>query len=458
MVLACELLGMDVALVESLDGDHAVRADGTPAPEVRGLGELLRRSWCGRVRERGLLLVPEVQLEADLAAEPVTGALGLQAFAGVLLHDAAGHPVGTLCVLGHLPHASLNTRDGDVLQALGVVVAEQLQALRSPLVPRQRHEPALGEVAETLARAEDLEQLSRPLLEALHDLTGLGSTYLTAVRDGVQELRFTRNARPDFAMPEGLLVPWEDTLCKRALDEGRPCTTDVPRVWGDSDAARALGIQTYVSVPVTLSDGQLWGTLCGADSTVATDLEEHLPTMRLFARLIAAEVERTAAVARERATAARARAEADTDALTHCAARRVVEPWLTSHLDGLGGDEAVVVVYADVDRFKQVNDEHGHAAGDAVLVEVGRRLRAAARPGDLVARLGGDEFVVAARTSRQHAAALAGRVADQLSFALAWGEEPLEVRCSVGFAHSDGHDAQALLAAADADMYAVKRR
>ena len=52
------------------------------------------------------------------------------------------------------------------------------------------------------------------------------------------------------------------------------------------------------------------------------------------------------------------------------------------------------VLFLDLDDFKAINDEHGHAAGDAVLVAVADRIAAAVRPGDLAARLGGDEFAV----------------------------------------------------------------
>ena len=104
-------------------------------------------------------------------------------------------------------------------------------------------------------------------------MTGLASTYLTVVHtdDELQEIRYALNTRDDFELPEGMFVPWEDTLCKRALDEDRPCTTDVPAVWGDHDAARTLGLQVYISVPVETPDGKLWGTLCAADSSTVDD-------------------------------------------------------------------------------------------------------------------------------------------------------------------------------------------
>lgn len=70
-----------------------------------------------------------------------------------------------------------------------------------------------------------------------------------------------------------------------------------------------------------------------------------------------------------------------------------------------------VVMVVDLDRFKQVNDRHGHAAGDAVLVEVARRLQANLRDGDLLARIGGEEFlVVLPGSSREDARRVATRL------------------------------------------------
>jgi diguanylate cyclase (GGDEF)-like protein len=93
-----------------------------------------------------------------------------------------------------------------------------------------------------------------------------------------------------------------------------------------------------------------------------------------------------------------------------------------------------------------------------VLVEVGRRLREAARPDDLVARLGGDEFLVAARLPALAAPAVEARLRDLLSFELSWQGEAMAVAVSVGCTTSRGGEASDLLAAADRSMYARKRR
>ena len=106
----------------------------------------------------------------------------------------------------------------------------------------------LTQLSSSVSSARTLEDLTRPMLEMLEAVTGLESTYLTRIdlEQGLQHILYARNVRR-LQIPEGLAVPWGDTLCKRALDEGRVYTDNVAECWGDSDAARELGIQTYVS-------------------------------------------------------------------------------------------------------------------------------------------------------------------------------------------------------------------
>ena len=119
------------------------------------------------------------------------------------------------------------------------------------------------------------------------------------------------------------------------------------------------------------------------------------------------------------------------------------------------------VLYIDLDAFKPINDQHGHAAGDAVLVEIAGRLRESLRDTDsLASRLGGDEFVVLLRDldSPDAVKRIAARLADRIS--QPYRVEGATVRCgaSVGAAlSSDGYATpDAMLQAADARMYEVK--
>ena len=149
---------------------------------------------------------------------------------------------------------------------------------------------------------------------------------------------------------------------------------------------------------------------------------------------------------------------ADHDSLTGLLNRRALLAKLDSVVDDSYAHE-IVVLFCDLDGFKQVNDRIGHAAGDQVLIEVARRMERALRPGDLVGRLGGDEFVVVLpqadiETSEGICAQIRALVTEPI-FA---GDELIEVDVSIGYATTGDHPtASRLLATADDAMYAVKR-
>ncbi|MBI2277958.1 MAG: EAL domain-containing protein [Dechloromonas sp.] len=114
----------------------------------------------------------------------------------------------------------------------------------------------------------------------------------------------------------------------------------------------------------------------------------------------------------------------------------------------------------DLDRFKQVNDTLGHAAGDALLVEVARRLRGSLRESDIVARLGGDEFVVALTDVKDQTAAsrTAEKLLDTLCRPYLIEGRGLNLGASLGLAlyPNDGNSAETLMKNADTAMYQAK--
>ena len=119
------------------------------------------------------------------------------------------------------------------------------------------------------------------------------------------------------------------------------------------------------------------------------------------------------------------------------------------------------LLYLDLDRFKPVNDEHGHPAGDALLKAVAGRLRHALRPNDLVARLGGDEFAVLLPSLGHSgdAGAVAAKLVRALSAPFGIDELQLQIGVSVGFCVAPGGqaDMEAMVAQADAKLYEAKR-
>ncbi len=144
------------------------------------------------------------------------------------------------------------------------------------------------------------------------------------------------------------------------------------------------------------------------------------------------------------------------DALTGLSNRQLFNDRLAHALAGPCGT-AVDVLLLDLDDFKEVNDIHGHHAGDQMLIEVGRRLRACVRPSDVVARLGGDEFVVLLVGSLD-ADAAAARIVESLNAPVWIDGTMLRPSLSLGLASisEDAVHASELLRRADIAMYAAK--
>ncbi len=121
--------------------------------------------------------------------------------------------------------------------------------------------------------------------------------------------------------------------------------------------------------------------------------------------------------------------------------------------------ERVAVVFLDLDEFKEINDSLGHAAGDAVIVQMGSRLRLTLRDCDTAARLGGDEFAILLENVRddQELMEIARRLADALSRPVLVEGREVDLRASIGIAEAqEGESAEDLLRNADVAMYHAK--
>ena len=126
-------------------------------------------------------------------------------------------------------------------------------------------------------------------------------------------------------------------------------------------------------------------------------------------------------------------------------------------------DSSLALLFLDVNDFKDINDVHGHAAGDQVLRMIARRLQGCVRETDTVARMGGDEFTVLLTDIQSQ-----GDVYEKVAQILAVLAEPPDAdssvltmpSCSIGIAcyPADGEDADTLLSHADDDMYRIKRQ
>lgn len=129
--------------------------------------------------------------------------------------------------------------------------------------------------------------------------------------------------------------------------------------------------------------------------------------------------------------------------------------------DALASGLQVAVVMLDLDGFKLINDNHGHAAGDEVLRIIAARMTHALRTGDVLGRLGGDEFACLLQDAGGPAdlAVLAGKLDTSIALPMLVGGHRLSLRASLGLAvsPSDGSSVDTLLTHADEAMYRAKR-
>jgi diguanylate cyclase (GGDEF)-like protein/PAS domain S-box-containing protein len=163
---------------------------------------------------------------------------------------------------------------------------------------------------------------------------------------------------------------------------------------------------------------------------------------------------------------ARMRAEltrrATFDELTGCYNRASIMDALEENIASGERQAERAVVFVDLDLFKTINDEHGHAAGDELLSSVAQRLQGVVRDGDMVGRIGGDEFLAVCPDigGPEQAMKLAERLAQAQREAVrvaAGGDIVVQASIGVAWSAGEGADADAMVAKADGAMYESKR-
>jgi len=177
--------------------------------------------------------------------------------------------------------------------------------------------------------------------------------------------------------------------------------------------------------------------------------------------LQAANARLQAEIGDRRQAESRAQHLADHDALTGLPNRRLLEDRLTQALAASQRNrKQTAVMFVDLDRFKNINDSLGHAAGDVVLKECADRLVKQLRVVDTICRMGGDEFVVVLPEIKRasDAANVAAKILETVALPFKVEERELHITPSVGIAvfPDDGRDAESLIRNADAAMYHAK--
>ena len=301
--------------------------------------------------------------------------------------------------------------------------------------------------------------LARPIADREGRIAGL----VVAVVDPamlIADVAELEASRPGLALVDGEGRALAGVGALSLADSGTPALTD--RLRGADE-----------SLPVDLGGGRRGyaASLAGSPlAVVATlpdlDREAHLVWWRdvsvAAAILLSLVVAATSVVLALRAARHETRIAdlARRDPLTGLANRMAIRERLDQALSSSADQGAIALLIVDLDRFKYVNDTHGHAVGDQLLRIVAERLVALAGGNDLVARLGGDEFAVIQSVAGfgDEAGALALRICRDLAAPYVLGTIHATVGASVGvaFAARDATASTELLKAADLALYAAK--
>ncbi len=318
---------------------------------------------------------------------------------------------------------------------------------------RQR---VLGLVAELASRGK-LPRMGEYLCDELCRTFGLASATIWIAAPPMGQLMSLASSGTALEDSEQTVLLAPDDTGLRALTRGaRPLPSAQLERAGGSLAMRVRGAGAELTVPM-LSHGRLVGLLLlGAKKGGERFVAEEMELLELLATQAATVFEN-----------ARLFESATFEGLTGLYRREAVLEILDREWSrSIRYDRPLSIALADLDRFKWINDRHGHLAGDLVLQRVAAELRAHVRDTDFIGRFGGEEFlIVLPETQLEGAVLLAEKIRERIE-ALeigVEGGEPLQVTLSIGVASrsevkGDGKTrARPLLQAADAALYGAKR-
>jgi two-component system, cell cycle response regulator len=231
---------------------------------------------------------------------------------------------------------------------------------------------------------------------------------------------------------------------------------------------RAAGLPRYVScLLLTVRDqrtDRIHGLDAGADDYLVkpVDPDELRARLAVIARMLRLEQDLRDSNARLQQLAEQLRHQAAHDALTGLLNRQGLQSQAARELARAErAGQPLAALLLDIDHFKQVNDQHGHAVGDQALAHVAALLHAALRPYDLVGRWGGEEFLLLLpNTTPAAACAIAERVRTRIAATplVIANQRMITLQASIGIAgcFAGAPDLDTLVAAADQALYAAK--
>lgn len=427
------------------------------------------------IQQDKVLLVEDATKDPRFSKNPlVSGEPFIRFYAGMPVREPSGFKIGTLCIIDDKPR-QLNEVDLDVLRNLASIVEDELE--RAYLAATDHDYVHVSHLSRAIHRAQNVFLTSdneraafEQMLSDLLALTGSQFGFIGEVLRRQDQTPYLKiGAITNIAWSPETQALYQEVerrgLIFDRLDNllGEPMVTGEVIVSNDLEADPRRGglpsghpsISAYIGIPVLSGDKQigLIGLANRLDGYTARLAEELEPLLQTVGNLI----ERKRLYQEKREHQKSLEQAANYDALTGLPNRRRLTALFEQELFEAKQRKGLLsVCFIDLDGFKEINDQHGHSVGDAVLKSVAQRLLSSVRSHDIVARLGGDEFVAILRDVND--ARVYARLLEAIRQPISYRHYVLNLSGSMGVTvyPDDDADADLLIRHADQAMYAAK--
>ena len=333
-----------------------------------------------------------------------------------------------------------------------------------PVVNEGKLAAVLSDFARTLATDFPIQKILDHLVERIVGVLPITSAGVTLI-SGASAPRYVAASNSHALRYEQLQTTIGQGPCLLAYETGEavavPDLSTEDRFPEFSEAALAVGLAAVFTFPIRDGDGRMGALDLYRDSPGALDRHD-MDVAQTLADVAAAYLLNAQAREDARRASDRFRHGALHDPLTGLPNRALLQQRLEHAAQRAQRSHTnAAILFVDLDRFKQVNDTHGHQVGDELLLEVARRLSGLVRPGDTLARFAGDEFVFLCEDLDRalDVEVLARRVDEAFvhPFTLAGAEIAVSASVGVAFAGPGTEISDQLVAEADVAMYQAKR-
>ncbi|MFC4527437.1 diguanylate cyclase [Dyella halodurans] len=353
---------------------------------------------------------------------------------------------------GEIVHIMWSARWSEADQ-VRIAVARDITELRRGESMRS----ALHAISEAAHAADSLHALFEQVHRIIGELLPAGN-FLVALLDrkrGEISFPYVVDERVDELDPQPLDA---DTLIAQVIRTGQTALQDAsahPALLPDGSPSADDKATHWLGVPLNAKDGTIGALAVKSYSDTTRYSEADQELLQFVSTQIAAAIAR-------KLTEARLHHLAQHDSLTDLPNRELFYRQFDTALDNARRHQShIALLYIDLDRFKQVNDNFGHHIGDLLLCEVAVRIRRCLRECDVVGRVGGDEFVVllSAIQSPSQGLDVAERIREALGAPFQLANQCIRISTSIGVANYPAHseDADLLTKAADHAMYHAKK-